>query len=138
MYDCVGFECTFQHRQTASPLDQQILPTCIEDAFVALTVSSAACNDESMINGVYTYYNWTDPDIVKEAGAGIMSDSEKIALNSSMLGKHVYARRISLTSSVLTSVHRFLYHNDKLGWIISGVLGSQLTSTCFDRISQRN
>jgi len=138
MYERVGFECTFQHRQTASPLEQQILPPCIEDALVALTVSSAACNDESMINGVYTYYNWTDPDVVREAGGAIMSDSEKIALNRSMLGKQVYARRISLTSSVLTSVQRFLYHDNKLGWIISGVLGSQLTSACFDRISQRN
>jgi hypothetical protein len=104
MYERVGFECTFQHRQTVSVVEQQILPPCIEDAFVALTVLSAACNDKSLINGVYTYYNWTDPDVVKEAGAAIMSDSEKIALNKSMLGKQVYARRISLTSSVLTTV----------------------------------
>jgi hypothetical protein len=138
MYERFGFECTFEHRQTASLVEQKNLQSCTEEAFMPLTVSSATCDDESMINGMYTFYNWTNPDVVKAAGVAAMSESEKIALNSSMQGKQVYVKQISLTSYDLPSASRFLYHIHELGWIIAEVLGSQPTPTCIDKLNARD
>jgi hypothetical protein len=68
-YKRVCSECDFHHYRTGDKKEQTTPRECVEDAYVALTVSGAKCNDESLINGIYTYYNWTDPAVVKQAGA---------------------------------------------------------------------
>jgi hypothetical protein len=134
-YEQVGSECAFHHYRTGHQKEHTTQRECVEDAYVALTVSGAKCNDESFINGIYTYYNWTDPDVVKQAGALAISAADMLLLNITTDNRPVYARRSSATSSVLSTAPRFIYYDKVVGWTISEVIGRSLTSTCLSSIN---
>jgi hypothetical protein len=75
---------------------------------------------------------------VKQAGAVAISAADVLCIKNSTDNRPVYARQISSSSSVLSTVRRFIYYDTVVGWTISEVIGSSFTSTCLDRINVGN
>ena len=67
-YQRIGTECIFQHHRTEERNRTSKPSPCLEKIHVDLTVSGSECNEDSVINGIYTYNNLSEstPVYVKQ------------------------------------------------------------------------
>lgn len=59
-YERIGSECIFQHHRTEDRNRTSKPNPCREKIPMDLTVSGSKCNEESVINGIYTYNNLSE------------------------------------------------------------------------------
>jgi hypothetical protein len=59
-YERIGTECIFQHHRTEERNRTSKPSPCIENIYMDLTVSGSICNEDSYIDGIYTYNNLSD------------------------------------------------------------------------------
>jgi hypothetical protein len=59
-YERIGTECIFQHHRTEDRNRTSKPNPCLEKIPMDLTVSGSECNEESVIDGIYTYNNLSE------------------------------------------------------------------------------
>jgi hypothetical protein len=115
-----------------TPQPQTAPVPCVEDPYEGYVISGAGCDAESSVNGLYTYFNWRDPNVVRESGIleGFSQDElTEIDANTKPVwsSSHfpVYAKRegTSYSSDFTHPLKRYLYYHKGYGWLISAKLG---------------
>ena len=112
-----------------SNADPSNVGTCVEDTYPPILVSGASCESDSLINGLYRYYNWKDPLVVEQAGALPITNEDNLLFRLALEDSPVYALRSTCSSPKLPPQHRYLYRHKVTGWMISGILGYSWSAT---------
>jgi hypothetical protein len=125
-------QCEFTQWSSSEFLPQTTPEPCVEDPYDGYIVSGSGCNDESSVNGLYTYFDWRNPKVVRESGISQGFSQEQLAQldeNTKPTGatSHypVFAKRegSDYFSNFTHPLKRYLYYHKKYGWLISAVLG---------------
>ena len=118
-YGRVGSSCIFQHHVTAAEHNGLLPAACVEDLHIAFSIADALCQDDADIHGLYTQFDANDAAV------------EQMTAEYTLLSQRpVYARRISSASRQLSTIQRYIYYIDKSGWVLSGTLGLEWSTTC--------